>query len=104
MVDDNEFVKRRHLSRGRPRKYDPSPSPTGDGQSNTSHNHNSNSSTTAGNTTNNHPGSFGIDEHQLTEQHAYGSPANSTSSTPYLNDNADALPAPSSTSGSGVAQ
>uniref|UniRef100_A0A1B0DBT8 Uncharacterized protein n=1 Tax=Phlebotomus papatasi TaxID=29031 RepID=A0A1B0DBT8_PHLPP len=27
MVDDNEFVKRRHLSRGRPRKYDPSPSP-----------------------------------------------------------------------------
>lgn len=24
MVDDNEFVKRRHLSRGRPRKYDPS--------------------------------------------------------------------------------
>lgn len=28
MVDDNEFVKRRHLSRGRPRKYDPSPSPT----------------------------------------------------------------------------
>lgn len=23
MVDDNEFVKRRHLSRGRPRKYDP---------------------------------------------------------------------------------
>jgi hypothetical protein len=30
MVDDNEFVKRRHLSRGRPRKYDPSPSPTGE--------------------------------------------------------------------------
>lgn len=27
MVDDNEFVKRRHLSRGRPRKYEPS-SPT----------------------------------------------------------------------------
>jgi hypothetical protein len=27
MVDDNEFVKRRHLSRGRPRKYDPSSSP-----------------------------------------------------------------------------
>lgn len=24
MVDDNEFVKRRHLSRGRPRKYEPS--------------------------------------------------------------------------------
>lgn len=23
MVDDNEFIKRRHLSRGRPRKYDP---------------------------------------------------------------------------------
>lgn len=28
MVDDAEFVKRRHLSRGRPRKYDPTPSPT----------------------------------------------------------------------------
>ncbi|KAH8280891.1 hypothetical protein KR054_003590 [Drosophila jambulina] len=27
MVDDNEFVKRRHLSRGRPRKYEPSSSP-----------------------------------------------------------------------------
>ena len=25
MVDDAEFMKRRHLSRGRPRKYDPSP-------------------------------------------------------------------------------
>ena len=23
MVDDNEFMKRRHLSRGRPRKYEP---------------------------------------------------------------------------------
>ena len=23
-VDDREFLKRRHLSRGRPRKYDPS--------------------------------------------------------------------------------
>ncbi|XP_037042223.1 forkhead box protein P1 isoform X3 [Bradysia coprophila] len=32
MVDDNEFVKRRHLSRGRPRKYDPSPSPTAPNQ------------------------------------------------------------------------
>ncbi|XP_065212770.1 forkhead box protein P1-like isoform X2 [Planococcus citri] len=28
MVDDAEFVKRRHLSRGRPRKYDPISSPT----------------------------------------------------------------------------
>ncbi|CAK9812694.1 Forkhead box protein P4 [Anthophora plagiata] len=28
MVDDVEFVKRRHQSRGRPRKYDPTPSPT----------------------------------------------------------------------------
>ncbi|CAH0392106.1 unnamed protein product [Bemisia tabaci] len=28
MVDDAEFVKRRHVSRGRPRKYDPIPSPT----------------------------------------------------------------------------
>ncbi|XP_035713206.1 forkhead box protein P1 isoform X5 [Folsomia candida] len=28
MVDDAEFVKRRHLSRGRPRKYDPTPSPS----------------------------------------------------------------------------
>ncbi|CAH2099270.1 unnamed protein product [Euphydryas editha] len=27
MVDDAEFVKRRHLSRGRPRKYEPSPGP-----------------------------------------------------------------------------
>ncbi|XP_073958562.1 uncharacterized protein [Choristoneura fumiferana] len=27
MVDDAEFVKRRHLSRGRPRKYDPAPGP-----------------------------------------------------------------------------
>ena len=34
MVDDNEFVKRRHLSRGRPRKYDPSsPSPIDQQQS-----------------------------------------------------------------------
>lgn len=32
MVDDNEFVKRRHLSRGRPRKYEPSSSPNGDQQ------------------------------------------------------------------------
>ncbi|XP_063543012.1 forkhead box protein P1 isoform X3 [Cydia strobilella] len=27
MVDDAEFVKRRHLSRGRPRKYEPAPAP-----------------------------------------------------------------------------
>ncbi|CAG9136495.1 unnamed protein product [Plutella xylostella] len=27
MVDDAEFVKRRHLSRGRPRKYEPAPGP-----------------------------------------------------------------------------
>ncbi|KAH8404585.1 hypothetical protein KR215_000753 [Drosophila sulfurigaster] len=27
MVDDNEFIKRRHLSRGRPRKYETSSSP-----------------------------------------------------------------------------
>ncbi|XP_072945761.1 uncharacterized protein FoxP isoform X3 [Epargyreus clarus] len=27
MVDDAEFVKRRHLSRGRPRKYEPTPGP-----------------------------------------------------------------------------
>lgn len=27
MVDDNEFIKRRHLSRGRPRKYEASSSP-----------------------------------------------------------------------------
>lgn len=26
MVDDVEFIKRRHLSRGRPRKYEPGPS------------------------------------------------------------------------------
>ena len=28
MVDDNEFMKRRHLSRGRPRKYEPSSTPS----------------------------------------------------------------------------
>ncbi|XP_018795510.1 PREDICTED: uncharacterized protein LOC108972984 isoform X4 [Bactrocera latifrons] len=32
MVDDNEFVKRRHLSRGRPRKYEPSSSPKANSQ------------------------------------------------------------------------
>lgn len=33
MVDDNEFVKRRHLSRGRPRKYEPSAGGGPDGES-----------------------------------------------------------------------
>uniref|UniRef100_A0A1A9WYE9 Fork-head domain-containing protein n=1 Tax=Glossina brevipalpis TaxID=37001 RepID=A0A1A9WYE9_9MUSC len=32
MVDDSEFVKRRHLSRGRPRKYEPSSSPNSNSQ------------------------------------------------------------------------
>ncbi|XP_036342250.1 uncharacterized protein LOC118751527, partial [Rhagoletis pomonella] len=32
MVDDSEFVKRRHLSRGRPRKYEPSSSPRSNSQ------------------------------------------------------------------------
>jgi len=40
MVDDNEFVKRRHLSRGRPRKYDPD----ADEMPNNITNHSSNSS------------------------------------------------------------
>lgn len=31
MVDDNEFVKRRHLSRGRPRKYETSPTSPDEG-------------------------------------------------------------------------
>lgn len=31
MVDDHEFLKRRHLSRGRPRKYDISMPPLSDG-------------------------------------------------------------------------
>ena len=29
MVDDAEFIKRRHLSRGRPRKYEPGPGGSG---------------------------------------------------------------------------
>ena len=32
MVDDAEFMKRRHLSRGRPRKYEPSSSSGGGNQ------------------------------------------------------------------------
>ena len=32
MVDDNEFMKRRHLSRGRPRKYEPPSPANGDGE------------------------------------------------------------------------
>lgn len=36
MVDDSEFVKRRHLSRGRPRKYEPSSSPKSNSQASVS--------------------------------------------------------------------
>lgn len=68
MVDDNEFVKRRHLSRGRPRKY-ASPSPPGGEQSNAT-NHSSNSSQ-APNT----------QAEQTGTANEYSSPANSTTSS-----------------------
>ncbi|XP_053968741.1 uncharacterized protein DDB_G0283357-like [Anastrepha ludens] len=42
MVDDSEFVKRRHLSRGRPRKYEPSSSPNSNSQTSGSAADNSN--------------------------------------------------------------
>lgn len=78
MVDDNEFVKRRHLSRGRPRKYEPSPSPTGGEQSNAT-NHSSNSSQA--------PNAQSSGEQQGTHVEAahglatFGSPTNSTTSS-----------------------
>jgi hypothetical protein len=77
MVDDNEFVKRRHLSRGRPRKYaSPSP-PRGDQTTNQSSN-----SSQAPNT-------------QTAEQtgttNEYGSPANSTTSSMNFGNEGDQL-------------
>lgn len=74
MVDDNEFVKRRHLSRGRPRKYNTSPSPTGGEQSNAT-NQSSNSSQA--------PNAQSAVEQTsaAAEMATYGSPANSTTSS-----------------------
>lgn len=80
MVDDNEFVKRRHLSRGRPRKYEPPSSPPGDEQSNPT-NQSSNSSQ-APNMHNS------ADPQQSTHTDtgfrlaSYNSPANSNNTTP----------------------
>lgn len=99
MVDDNEFVKRRHLSRGRPRKYDtnePSPSPSGGEQANAT-NHSSNSSQ-APNTQ-----SAG-DQQQAAHEAAqglavYGSPANSTTSSMNYGNEGE-----TSGTGAGVAQ
>ncbi|XP_055313466.1 putative uncharacterized protein DDB_G0279653 isoform X2 [Sitodiplosis mosellana] len=62
MVDDNEFIKRRHLSRGRPRKYDPNavnavtdsdqqPAPS-QSQSQNHHHHHQQSSLNHANTSN----------------------------------------------------
>ncbi|CRL08026.1 CLUMA_CG020893, isoform A [Clunio marinus] len=79
MVDDNEFVKRRHLSRGRPRKYDPSPSPTGDEHSNaTNHSSNSSQAPTAPNV-GDQPQGVNLESAQ--GMTAYASPANSTTSS-----------------------
>lgn len=78
MVDDNEFVKRRHLSRGRPRKYEPSPSPTGGEQSNAT-NHSSNSSQAPNAQSAGDQQQAPLDAGQGIA--AYGSPANSTTSS-----------------------
>lgn len=78
MVDDNEFVKRRHLSRGRPRKYEPT-SPTGGEQSNaTNHSSNSSQAPNSQNTSDQPPQGLSEAGHGLT---TYGSPANSTTSS-----------------------
>jgi hypothetical protein len=75
MVDDNEFVKRRHLSRGRPRKYaSPSP-PRGDLSTNQS----SNSSQAPAPQT----------AEQTTAE--FGSPANSTTSSMNFGNEGDHL-------------
>lgn len=79
MVDDNEFVKRRHLSRGRPRKYEPSPSPTGGELSNAT-NHSSNSSQ-APNAQNAGDQQQGAHIETTLGVAAYSSPANSTTSS-----------------------
>lgn len=92
MVDDNEFVKRRHLSRGRPRKYEPSPSPTGGEQSNAT-NHSSNSSQAP------------VAQSTIDQQGVYGSPANSTtSSMNYGNDGELIGTGQSGSASAGVAQ
>lgn len=79
MVDDNEFVKRRHLSRGRPRKYEPSASPTGGEQSNaTNHSSNSSQAPIAQSAVDQQQGSHSETGHGLA---TYGSPANSTTSS-----------------------
>lgn len=102
MVDDNEFVKRRHLSRGRPRKYEPSPSPTGGEQSNAT-NHSSNSSQA--------PIAQSVVDQQGAHSEAghsiatYGSPANSTtSSMNYGNDGELIGTGQSGSASAGVAQ
>lgn len=100
MVDDNEFVKRRHLSRGRPRKYEPSPSPTGGEQSNAT-NHSSNSSQA--------PNAQSAGEQQSASNEtgqgmaAYGSPANSTTSSS-MNYGNDGDMGVNSVASAGVAQ
>lgn len=76
MVDDNEFVKRRHLSRGRPRKYEPSTSPLGGDQSNaTNHSSCSSQAPSGGVMNSDHPSG-----HEQGVSGAYASPSNSTSS------------------------
>lgn len=100
MVDDNEFVKRRHLSRGRPRKYEPSTSPTGGEQSNaTNHSSNSSQAPSAQNANDQQQG-HAETGHGLT---TYGSPANSTTSSMNYGNDGEALGQNSSTS-AGVAQ
>lgn len=94
MVDDNEFVKRRHLSRGRPRKY-ASPSPTGGEQSNAT-NHSSNSSQAPNVQTVEQTGT-------VAEMVTYGSPANSTTSSMNFGNEGEHLGQGSGTS-AGVAQ
>lgn len=100
MVDDNEFVKRRHLSRGRPRKYEPSPSPTGGEQSNaTNHSSNSSQAPNAQSTATDPQQDPG---HGMT----YGSPTNSTTSSQmnFANDGEVLGTAQNSGTSAGVAQ
>lgn len=99
MVDDNEFVKRRHLSRGRPRKYEPSPSPTGGEQSNAT-NHSSNSSQAP------IAQSAGDQQQDATHGIGFGSPANSTTSSSmnYANEGDVTGTGRNSSASAGVAQ
>lgn len=98
MVDDNEFVKRRHLSRGRPRKYTESPSPNGGEQSNQT-NKSSNSSQAP-------VAQSAGDQQQEVGHGTYGSPANSTTSSSmnYANDGDVLGTGQSSGASAGVAQ